>query len=79
MVSPEPRVNSVWCPRNPGDTSPAEPDFDQLLVDDDIDSLPNMPIGHAISNGVAVYKAIGTDTALQAAGANSQGACLQGP
>src|SRR5271163_3774033 len=36
-----------------------------------------MLIGYAISNCVDVYKTIGTDATLQAAGANGQRACRQ--
>ncbi len=60
------------------DAIPAEPDLDLLLVDHDLDLLAHMLMGCAVSNGVDVYKAIGTDAPLQAAGANSQGACRQG-
>ena len=72
----DPRVG-FEAPHVLRDASPAEPDLDLLLVDHDLDGLANMLIGCAISNRIDVYKAIGADATLQAAGANGQGACRQ--
>src|SRR5262249_35965829 len=74
----DPRVG-FEAPHMLRDATPAEPDLDLILVDHDLHGLENVLIGCAISNGVDVYKAVGTDATLQAASANSQGACRQGP
>ena len=62
-------------PRNAG---AAQPDFDLLLLDHNFDDLSNMPIRHAISDGVDIHKTISVAPAFQTAGADRQQARRQG-
>ena len=61
------------------DTSTAEPDFHLLFFDHHLDSLANIQVWSTISNSIDINKAVGTDATLQAASADGQRTCRQGP